>query len=218
MLQTIIFDYNGVLVDDLKIQRDSYLWAAKKLGFSLSAKIVSQYISHTTEQKREIYFGDITDEQWEKVLLAKTRYYFETVKKSDVVFPDVETVLNSLSTQYVLGLVSNTTRHYFDHVFPAHLSSLFREKLLVEDVETPKPSPEPLFKILRRLKIPKERCCYVGDSLLDVRMAKSAEISILAVATGGNSLAELRAAGADDVLGSLSELPRRLEVLYKRSP
>jgi len=218
MLQTIIFDYNGVLVDDLKIQRDSYLWAAKKLGFSLSAKIVSQYISHTTEQKREIYFGDITDEQWEKVLLAKTRYYFETVKKSDVVFPDVETVLNSLSTQYVLGLVSNTTRHYFDHVFPAHLSALFHEKLLVEDVETPKPSPEPLFKILRRLKIPKERCCYVGDSLLDVRMAKSAEISIFAVATGGNSLAELRAAGADDVLGSLSELPRRLEVLYKRPP
>jgi len=210
MLKAVIFDYNGVLVDDLKIHEDSYLLAAKELGVPLSPKIVSQDISYAPAEKRRLWFSDIPDELWNELLNIKTRYYFQVVEMSDIVFRDVEDVLTSLSARYTLALISNTTRKHFDRVFPRSLAGLFRETLFADEVERPKPHPDPLIQMLNRLRISKDHCCYVGDSVLDIRMAKTVGISILAVATGHNAIDELRSAGADDVLTSLSALKKKL--------
>ena len=211
MLKAIIFDYNGVLVDDLSVHEDAYLFAAKESGRSLSRATVSQYISHSIERKRGFYFGDISDEEWEELLRAKTRRYFEIAAKKNLVFPDVEAVLSTLSGKYLLALLSNTTRENFNGIFPATLSGYFRETLFADEVKKPKPSPEPLLEIMRRLGVTREECCYVGDSLLDVQMSMSAGISVYGVATGHNSVDELSSAGADHVVASLTELKKKLE-------
>ena len=57
----------------------------------------------------------------------------------------------------------------------------------------------------------RDECCYVGDSVLDVQMAKRAGIRVFSVGTGDNSQEELRAAGADWVVDNLSELKTKLE-------
>ena len=211
MLKAIIFDYNGVLVDDLKVHEDAYLYAAKEFALPLSVETVSRHISYAIEKKRELYFGDISDKQWEDLLRIKTRRYFEIAAKKNLVFPDVKAILTSLTKKYLLALLSNTTRENFNGVFPANLSNLFRETLFADEVEKPKPSPEPLLKILQKLGVSKEECCYVGDSLLDIQMSKSAGISIYSVATGHNTMDELKEAGADHVVRSLSELEKSLE-------
>ena len=51
---------------------------------------------------------------------------------------------------------------------------------------------------------------YVGDHVGDVRGARTAEALSVAVATGPCDADELRAAGADVVLGDLTEFPRWL--------
>ena len=210
MLKAIIFDYNGVLVDDLKVHEDAYLFAAKESGRPLSRETVSQYISYAIERKRVFYFGDISDKEWEDLLRTKTRRYFEIAAKKTLVFPDVGAVLSSLSERYLLALLSNTTRENFNGVFPATLSGYFRETLFADEVKKPKPSPEPLLEIVRRLGVTKEQCCYVGDSLLDIQMSRSAGIPVYGLTTGHNSLDELKAAGAIDVFSSLTELEKRL--------
>jgi HAD superfamily hydrolase (TIGR01549 family) len=211
MLKAIIFDYNGVLVDDLKVHEEAYLYAAKEFALPLSVETVSQHISYSIERKRKFYFGDISDRQWEDLFRTKTRRYFEIAAKKNLVFPDVETVLTSLAKRYLLALLSNTTRENFNGVFPANLSGYFRETLFADEVEKPKPSPEPLLKIMRQLEVSKEECCYVGDSLLDIQMSKSAGISVYSVATGHDTMDELREAGADDVFSNLTELERSLD-------
>ena len=211
MRKAIIFDYNGVLVDDLKVHEDAYIFAAKAFALPLSREIVSRYVSYTIERKRKYYFGDISDKQWEDLLQTKTRRYFELAAKKDLVFPDVAVVLTSLSKQYLLALISNTTRENFNGVFPARFWGLFRETLFADEVKNPKPSPEPLLEIMRRLGVTQDECCYVGDSLLDIRMSQSAGVTVYGVATGHNSLDELRSAGADYAVSSLSELKKSLE-------
>ncbi len=52
---------------------------------------------------------------------------------------------------------------------------------------------------------------YVGDHPGDIRAARAAQASSVAVATGPTSLAELREAGPDVVLADLTELPAWLE-------
>jgi phosphoglycolate phosphatase len=74
----------------------------------------------------------------------------------------------------------------------------------------PKPSPEALLEMMGRLKVDADQCCYVGDSVSDVRMAKQAGIRIFSVVTGDSSGEELREAGSDWILDSLSELVREL--------
>lgn len=211
MLKAIIFDYNGVLVNDLKIHEEAYWRAGEDLGVPLARETVRRYLSYSPEQKRKFYYGDITDETWEHVCRLRERIYFELAEKEDVIFPEVEAVLMFLSGRYMLALISNTTREYFNRLFPRKLSSLFSETLFADEISKPKPSPDPLLKVIERLGIRTHECCYVGDSVLDIQMAKEANIKVFSVATGDDSREELRAAGADWVGNNLSELKEKLE-------
>jgi phosphoglycolate phosphatase-like HAD superfamily hydrolase len=53
----------------------------------------------------------------------------------------------------------------------------------------------------------------VGDSTWDVRAAEAAGIPTLAVLTGGFSAAELREAGAAEVVESIDELRRNRQLV-----
>ena len=135
----------------------------------------------------------------------------------DIVFPDVEEVLTSLSKKYTLALLSNAKRDHYNLVFPEFLAGLFGETLFWDDMERPKPSPEPLLKMLARLGMRENQCCYVGDSVLDIQMSKSAGVTMFAVATGTHSIDELSAAGADEAFASLRQLGERLKSeVFKR--
>jgi len=210
MFKAVIFDFNGVLINDLKVHEEAYLKAAKEVGLSLTKETIRRYISTTALQKRKLYFGDISDETWNQIFQLKTGYYFDLVERENPLFPEVGDVLNSLGRQYLLGLISNTPRRYFEKVFPQNLAHLFQATIFGDEMRHPKPSPEALMEMMGRLKVDPDRCCYVGDSVSDVRMAKKAGIRIFSVVTGDSSGEELREAGSDWILDSLSELVREL--------
>jgi len=210
MFQAVIFDYNGVLINDLENHEDAYLMAAKEMGFPLTREIARKYISATALQKRKLYFGDISDDTWDRLFLLKTEHYFGLVERKSPLFPEVEEVLHFLSRRYLLGLISNTPRAYFERVFPRDLALLFKATIFGDEMRDPKPDPGALLGMMRRLNVTPDQCCYVGDSVSDVLMAKRAGVMIFSVTTGDNSEEELRQAGSDWVLHSLSELKKEL--------
>lgn len=210
VLKAIIFDYNGVLVDDLKFHEEAYWRAGEHVGIPLSRETVRKYLSYSPEQKRKLLYGDISDQTWGEISRLRARFYFELAERGNVVFPDVEPVLASLAHKYVLALISNTRRDYFARVFPRKLANLFREMMFLDEIGKPKPSPDPLLMMMERLGIGKDECCYVGDSVLDIQMAKRAGIRVFSVATGDNSYEELQSAGPDWIVENLSKLKERL--------
>ena len=210
MFKAVIFDFNGVLINDLVIHEKAYLKAAKDMGLPLTKETIQKYISTTALQKRKLYFGDISDKTWNRIFQLKTEYYFDLVEEKNPLFPEVGEVLNSLGRQYLLGLISNTPRRYFEKAFPQNLARLFQATIFGDEMRHPKPSPEALLEMMGRLKVDADQCCYVGDSVSDVRMAKQAGIRIFSVVTGDSSGEELREAGSDWILDSLSELVREL--------
>lgn len=210
MFKAVIFDFNGVLINDLVIHEKAYLKAAKDMGLPLTKETIQRYISTTALQKRKLYFGDISDETWNQIFQLKTGYYFDLVERENPLFPEVGEVLNSLGRQYLLGLISNTPRRYFEKVFPQNLARLFQATIFGDEMRHPKPSPKALLEMMGQLKVDADQCCYVGDSVSDVRMAKKAGIRIFSVVTGDSSGEELREAGSDWILDSLLELVREL--------
>jgi HAD superfamily hydrolase (TIGR01549 family) len=215
---TVVFDYNGVLIDDLEFLEEAYFLAGAEMGFDLTREKVKRFISHTPEDKRTLYFGDISNTTWKKVQDLKNHYYFGFAKQGNLLFPDAEEVLTALSRKYSLGLVSNNFRAYFEMTFPPHLAGLFKATLFSEEVDKPKPSPEPLFGVLKSLGAGVDQCCYVGDSVVDVDMARNAGVRVLALTTGYNTRSELLKAGADAILDSLKDLPPGLEAMQCAEP
>ena len=213
MFKAVIFDYNGVLVNDLKIHEEVYVRVAQEMGFFLTREKIRQHISTSPNEKRELYFGNISDETWNRIFELKTKYYFELAREQDLLFPEAKEILPVLAQDYLLGLISNTPRGYFERIFPPHLAGLFRETIFGDEVPRPKPSPDGLLKMMGRLGLCTDECCYVGDAISDILMAKPLGVRIFAVTTGDNSRQELQEAGADWVLEGLSELQEKLRGL-----
>jgi len=73
------------------------------------------------------------------------------------------------------------------------------------DVESTKPEPDLIHAALEKAGN-NNPSVMVGDSVWDVKAAKAAGVPTLAVLTGGFSEAELREAGASQVVASIAEL------------
>ncbi|UCF92539.1 MAG: HAD family hydrolase [Desulfobacterales bacterium] len=218
MLQAVVFDYNGLLIDDLKLLEEAYWQAAHNLGFELSRERVRRFLNYPATHKKQLYFGDIAEQSWRAIFNLKEKYYYEQAGKQTLLFPEVEPVLTCLADRYVLALLSNTYRSLFERTFPAHLARLFRETRFADELAIPKPSPEPLRALIHALGVSPGECCYVGDAVTDVQMARAAGVTIFAVATGVHSGAELRAAGADWVAANLSEMAAQIESFRRSQP
>lgn len=209
MLKALVFDYNGILVDDLKLHLNAYMSVAEDLGYCLNPEDLWAQISATPDQKRFL-FGDISDEAWRDIRRRKDKYYYEMAASENIVIPGAIEVLKTLSGIYPLALVSNTSRRYFENCFPAEGIACFVQTLFSEEMENPKPSPDPLRKILRLLNVKPEECCYVGDAVSDAQMAGSAGVKMFGVTTGHHSGEALLRAGADWIVGSLAEFAARI--------
>jgi HAD superfamily hydrolase (TIGR01549 family) len=212
-LKAIVFDFNGTLVNDLDLHIESYWRAGKELGYALTKQTVQRYISYSPSKKRLFYYGDISDAQWDEIFSLKQKYYFAMVDQRDILFPDTESALCELAASFALAVVSNTFRYMFERLCPAALSRLFQATLFFDEVVDPKPSAEPLRLIMQSLGVAAEECCYAGDSLTDIQMAKGAGVRMFAIATGNTSAAELAQGGADHVAANLSEFVRQIRRL-----
>jgi HAD superfamily hydrolase (TIGR01509 family) len=79
-----------------------------------------------------------------------------------------------------------------------------------DDIERSKPSPEVFLTAMEMGSIDPERAVAVGDSIWDVRAARSAGIGCVAVESGGYSRHELSEAGALQVYRDVEEILNQL--------
>lgn len=80
----------------------------------------------------------------------------------------------------------------------------------------PKPNPSMLFKILDELAITPQDALMIGDTIFDLAMAKSANMDVLAVASGVQTCEELLEYQPIDCIDGITELPNWLLNLRKK--
>jgi HAD superfamily hydrolase (TIGR01509 family) len=112
-------------------------------------------------------------------------------------FPDTRLALERLRANGVsTGVVTNRNKGR-DAVRECGLESLFDVIIGAEDVENHKPHPEPLLKALSLLGVGTESAFFIGDTGIDMKTAKSANVRGIGVTTGGFGAEELISAGAE---------------------
>lgn len=219
MIQAIFFDFNGVIIDDERLQMVAYQNVLRGQGIELTEK---EYFSSLGMDDRTFVQAaferageKLSDETMLRVLQAKSEIHRKFIEDELPLFPGVVTLLKAASRHCSLGLVSMATRDEIGHVFDrARLRPLFSVIVTAEDVNACKPAPDcyrrALEKLnghrreLRLLPLLAEECLVVEDSPPGIQSGRAAGMRTLGV-TNTVSEVDLRTAGAEVVTASLED-------------
>ena len=82
--------------------------------------------------------------------------------------------------------------------------------LCADRAPRPKPYPDMLLAILKRLKVDKSEALYVGDMTIDVQAGKRAGIRTAAVTTGSSTIAQLKVLKPYKIINRIGEVKSTL--------
>ncbi len=122
--------------------------------------------------------------------------------------PGIVEILDGLRAKKVkLATLTNSGRAPSEWLLRRHdLLRRFDFTLSRDDVAKLKPSPDGILKAITLMGLPREEVVYVGDSVIDVRAARSAGIKVASVTTGRYTRERLIEEGSDYIMGSLAGL------------
>ncbi|WP_083539530.1 HAD-IA family hydrolase [Enterovibrio coralii] len=127
-------------------------------------------------------------------------------------YPDVAACLERLESMEIPRACvtnKNTAQAYevLDHLGIRHY---FTVVLGQDSVAEPKPSPDGIFEAAEHMKVDAINVLMVGDSVNDVRAARAAGSSVVAVSYGYNYGIDISSANPDSVINNLASIPKMI--------
>ena len=219
MNKGILFDFNGVIIDDEPIQMRAYQEILEKEGVVFTEE--DYYSCLGMDDKTfvaEAYRRAEKEPETNKVLeitLAKTAKWRELISDELPLFDGVADFIKKMANDFELGIVSIAKREEIEFVLEkADLREYFSVIVSAEDVANCKPDPECYLKgfnaldsfRIRQQHLPMVHgeCLVIEDSPPGIVSAKSARLKALGV-TNTVSAQQLREAGADAVTKNLDD-------------
>jgi beta-phosphoglucomutase len=195
MLRALIFDFNGIIVDDEPIHFELFKQVLAEEGIKLTeADYYARYLGFDdrgafTAAYRE--HGRSLDEKLlARLIDRKTIYYQSEIRSKVRIFPGVEKLVTTLVPVLPLAVASGALRQEIETILSAAgLLKHFAVIISAEDVDHGKPEPEIFLKALARLNAQVEDghpidaadCLVIEDSKEGIRGARRAGMKCLAV-------------------------------------
>ena len=157
MLRAVIFDFNGIIVDDEPIHFELFQrvlqeedinlteadYYARYLGFDDRGAFTTAYREHGRA---------LSDSKLAQLIERKAAYYQEETKSKIRVFPGIQTLVPTLAKKLPLAIASGALRNEIEIILSGiGLSAHFRAIVSAEDVSRGKPEPEIFLKALAQL-------------------------------------------------------------------
>ncbi|MFQ5682393.1 MAG: HAD family hydrolase [Candidatus Binatia bacterium] len=216
MLRAIIFDFNGVLVNDEPIHLELFQKVLREEGITVSEKdYYERYLGMDDRGCFKAVYHDcgrqLSNPSLADLIQRKATYYRETIKNKVAVFPGVKQLVPFLASRFPLAIASGALKGeikmILDHL---DLRQYFRVIVSAEDVNEGKPHPEIFNKALSLINenqsdhpIQPLECLVIEDSKEGLEGAHRAGMKCLAVANS-HPAKELNAAEA--VVNGLNEV------------
>jgi beta-phosphoglucomutase len=217
MLRAVIFDFNGIIVDDEPIHFELFQRVLKEQGINLTeADYYARYLGFDdrgafTTAYRE-HGRALNDSKLAQLIDRKAAYYREEIKSKIRVFPGIQTLVPTLAKKLPLAIASGALRHEIEIILSSiGLLANFRAIVSAEDVIRGKPEPQIFLKALAQLNtavssddsISPSECLVIEDSKEGIRGARRAGMKCLAVT---NSHPAELLNEADNIVDSLERI------------
>ncbi|WP_396150353.1 HAD family hydrolase [Flavobacterium sp.] len=181
MLQTVIFDMDGVIVDTEPVHNYAYYEHFKLLGIEVSAEMYASFTGNSTKnvfQKIKDHF-EVTEDI--HTLVEKKRSLFNDAfdTKADLfLLEGVEELIKQLHQNGIqLILASSSSKVTINRVFNRFkLHSYFSHIVSGEDFPQSKPNPAIFLEAVRLSQSKKENCIVIEDSTNGIKAAYAAGI------------------------------------------
>lgn len=181
MIQTVIFDMDGVIVDTEPVHHYAYHEHFKELNIDVTPEMYASYTGNSTRnifQKLKEHFD--LQEDVENLILRKRHLFNEAFDTKEDLFliEGVEDLIKDLHTNGIqLILASSASKTTIERVFNRFdLHQYFTHKVSGEDFPKSKPHPA-IFEYAASLSVaPKERCIVIEDSTNGIQASVSAGI------------------------------------------
>ena len=212
-IRTVLFDLDGTLIDSVRLILDSYHHTLAAHG--LPPRSDEEWLAGVGTPLTVQLAAWRDDAGTLEALIATYREY--NLKHHDrmvTVYPGVADVIRALKDDGVAtGLVTSKNRSgALRGLTLARLEALMDVMVCADEVDNPKPHPEPVEKAVRLLRAETDSTIYVGDSIHDMRAGRAAGVRTAAVLWGPFGRGHLEGAEPDywlDLPGDLLGLVRR---------
>jgi beta-phosphoglucomutase len=215
MLRAVIFDFNGIIVDDEPIHFKLFQRVLGEEGITLTEEAYyARYLGFDDRGAFTAGFRDgnrsLTDEKLTELIDRKAAYYQQAIRDHVAIFPGVKELVYELAPRVPLAVASGALRHEITTILKtAGLLNCFQAVVSAEDVKQGKPEPEIFLTVLAKLNagvtppIEPADCLVIEDSKEGIRGARRAGMKCLAV-TNSHPEEVLREANA--VVKSLEDV------------
>jgi phosphoglycolate phosphatase len=198
MEKIILFDLDGTLIDSTEAILESFTVAFKTFQEEVPADdLIKAEIGHPLDAMF-VTLGVAEEKIWDYVHVYKMHYRKISCAKT-VLLPEAREAVELASKHATLGVVTTKTAKYSIELLE-HMGLMNYFEVLIgrEDVEHPKPHPEPIQKALLKLPTVTNDIWMIGDTCMDMLSAKSANIASIGV-TCGYGTKEILAKCSDNI-------------------
>lgn len=181
MIQTVIFDMDGVIVDTEPVHHYAYVQHFRQLNIEVSPEMYASFTGNSTKNIYERLKETYNLAQDVQTLVETKRNLFNDAfdSKEDLYLLDgVEDLIKDLYTNGMqLVLASSSANVTIERIFDRfNLHHYFTHKVSGEDFPKSKPHPAIFLKAAELAQTPVENCIVIEDSTNGIQAAKSADI------------------------------------------
>jgi HAD superfamily hydrolase (TIGR01549 family) len=196
-----IFDWDGTIVDTLPLIYRANVIVLGELGITMSRAWFRE--RYTPDWRRSYRELGIPEDKWDR---TSTRWAEEMGRMRPRALPWARAGLRRLQRNGVrLGLVTASTRGVVEpNLARLNMADVFETAWYADDVAQGKPHPEALLRALDQLGLAADDTVYIGDTTVDLEMARAAGAAFAAVGATTTEAA-FREAGVDRVWPGVGE-------------
>lgn len=206
-IETIIFDFDGVLIDSGRDIADAVNHMLRQIGKEeLEYEEIIRHVGNGAKRLVQECVKSEDDELLKKAVDIYKGYYLNHCVEKTGLYPNVLQVLEHYRDKN-LAVVSNK---------PEEISKAITKKLGIdkfvrlvigpESVVNIKPHPESLIKAADFFGTSPEKCVMVGDTYTDIIAGKAAKMHTCGVTYGLGETEPLKAENPDFLAGNIIEL------------
>ena len=211
-IDAIVFDFDGVIVDSEPL----YEATAEELFMQYGVEIPPEDWKHFKGLSEEMFIRAASEKYQINVPIEEMRKKDLEILKSKFkkhldYIPGVRDFIKKIDNVYKIGLVTSSSRLLLEWIFGnTPIDNYFKFMVTAEDIEHPKPDPEPFLKMSEILSVLPEKMLVIEDSIHGINSANSAGAVTIGFTSSFSAeelnVADFCAASYDDIWEIVREL------------